>query len=333
MSHRAKYLPDIRGVYLITAVVLVLMVTYKGGFWSRLGVLVLTLIIGGLWLNAQYSSEQIITLLSGDAPAAALTGVFLFVIAIPLIVFLFGNFYCGYICPFGAAQELVGYIIPAEFKPPISTESMRKARFVRYIVLLIVIGVFFVSRDRTTLRSDPLISVFSFSFTTDDLKSTLLLVVVAALIGSIFYIRFWCLYLCPVGAFLSLLNRIAILKRHMPAKKFSRCSFGLTGKDRMDCIQCDKCRYDKRTVTRSKEQGRTPVLLTGVLAVAIFVSTVSVSRFLEIVPTGSDAEVASVTGGQVRDVDLQRIREMIRQKKLSDKESEFYKRLEEIPGK
>ena len=331
--HRAKYLPDIRGIYLIVAVFLVLIVTYKGGFWSRLGVLVLTLVIGGLWLNAQYSSEQVVTLLSGQTPATALTGVFLFVVAIPLIVLLFGNIYCGYICPFGAAQELVGYILPARFKPFLSTESMRKARFARYVVLLVVIGVFFISRDRTTLRGDPLISVFSFTFTTGDLKSTLLFIIAAAFIGSLFYPRFWCLYLCPVGAFLSLLNRVAVLKRYLPAKKFGRCQFGLTGKDKMDCIQCDKCRFDKVTVTRTQEQKGTSVLLTGVLAVAIFISTVSVGRFLQVVPAGSDTEAASVTGGQARDVDVERVREMIRQKKLSDKEAEFYKRLEEIPGK
>ena len=210
---------------------------------------------------------------------------------------------------------------------------MRKARFVRYVVLLIVIGVFFISWDRTTLRGDPLISVFSLTFTVGDLKSTLQLVVAAALIGSIFYARFWCLYLCPVGAFLSLLNRVAVLKRYLPAKKFGRCSFGLTGKDKMDCIQCDKCRFDKVAVARTQEQRSTPVLLTGVLVVAIFVSTVSVRRFLQVVPAGTDKEVVSVTGGQVRDVDVQRVREMIRQKQLSDKESEFYKRLEETPEK
>jgi len=332
-AHRAKYLPDSRGIYLIGVLILVLMVTYKGGFWSRLGVLVLTVVIGGLWLNAQYSSEQIVSLLSGHTPAAAVTGVFLFVVAIPLIVLLFGNIYCGYICPFGAAQELVGYVIPARFKPPIPTESMRKARFAKYVVLFIVIGVFFVSWNRTTLRGDPLISVFSLTSIMGDLRSIILPVVAAVLIGSIFYARFWCLYLCPVGAFLSLLNRVAVLKRFLPAKKFGRCSFGLTGKDKMDCIQCDKCRYDKVAVTRTREQKSAPIFLTGVLAVAIFVSSVSVSRFLHVIPTGSDTEVVSVTGGQVRDIDLERVREMIRQKKLSDKEAEFYRRLEETPGK
>jgi hypothetical protein len=88
---RAAYVPDVRAIYLIGVLVLVLIVTFKGGFWSRLGVLALTLVIGGFWLNAQYSSEQIVALLSGQMPSAALTGVFLLVLAIPLTVLLCGT--------------------------------------------------------------------------------------------------------------------------------------------------------------------------------------------------------------------------------------------------
>jgi hypothetical protein len=65
-----------------------------------------------------------------------------------------------------------------------------------------------------------------------------------------------------------------------------------------------------------------------VLVVAIFISTVSAGRFLEVIPAGLDAGTISTSGGQPRDVDLQRIRTMIRQKRLSDKEADFYKRIE-----
>ncbi|MHC4750993.1 MAG: 4Fe-4S binding protein [Planctomycetota bacterium] len=327
-QHRAKYLPDIPGMYLISAFVLALIVTYKGGFWSRLVILCLSLGVGGLWLNAQYSSEQIVTALSWHTPAIALTGAFLFVIGIPLLVIIFGNIYCGYICPFGAAQELLGYIVPGRFKRLIPTESMRKARFVKYIILFIVIVVFFVSRNRTTLAADPLISVFYLKFTIHDLQSTIPLVVTTALIGSIFYTRFWCRYLCPVGAFLSLLNNLAVLKRYLPTKKFGRCQFGLTAKDQMDCIYCDKCRYEESTSREMKEPKVARIFLIAVLIVAIFISTVSVSRLLQVVGAGYDEVAISVTGGQPRDVDLQRIRTMIRQKKLSDKEADFYKEIE-----
>jgi len=67
----------------------------------------------------------------------------------------------------------------------------------------------------------------------------------------------------------------------------------------------------------------------GVLVVAILVSTVSVSRFLQVVGTGLDYSAAFVSaGGEPRDVDMQRIRTLIEQNKLSDREAEFYKKVE-----
>jgi len=361
---RAAYLPDNHSIYFICAFVLTLIVIYRGGFWSRLVVLLFNLVLGGVILNTQYSSEQIATLLSVHTPAFRLTGAFLLVLGVPFLVIIFGNIYCGYICPFGAAQELLGYVLPGRFKQPIPPEPMQKARFVKYVVLLVLIIVFFLSRDRTTLSADPLISIFNLRpsllrFSIYDFRSASLnwqssvwAIVVVALIGSVFYSRFWCRYLCPGGAFLSLLNNVAILKRYLPAKRYGRCEFGLTAKDRMDCIQCDRCRYSTQV---QKQVGwglphrniigglkptlqapiatvggkRRPVLVPYALIVAIFISAVSVSRFLQVIPMGRDYSVASApSGGQPRDVDMQRIRTLVEQKKLSDREAEFYKKVE-----
>ncbi len=330
-TQRASYVPDNPSIYLIGTVVLTLVVIYRGGFWSRLFVLCLNLALGGIVLNTQYSSEQIATLLSGYTPAIKLTGTFLLVIGVPLLVIIFGNIYCGYICPFGAAQELLGYVLPERFKHPIPTESMQKARFVKYVVLLILIITFFICRDRTTLAADPLISIFNFRFSDNDFQSTMFLIAATALIGSIFYSRFWCRYLCPAGAFLSLLNHIAILKRYLPAKRFGRCEFGLTAKDKMDCIQCDRCRYGKpvHKVTREQKYKETQVLIPYAIATAIFISAVSINRFLQVIPVGQDHSVIlAPSGGQPRDVDIKQVRTMIQQKKLSDKEAEFYEKFE-----
>ena len=357
-AYRANYLPDAHqprqrrvstgGIYLISAFVLTLIVIYRGGFWSRLAVLALNLVVGGIVLNAQYSSEQIATILSLHTPAAGLTGAFLLVIGIPLLIIFFGNIYCGYICPFGAAQELLSYIVPERFKQPVATERMRKASFFKYVVLFVLIIVFFVSRNRTTLAADPLIEIFnlqSFDFAQDrfsiydfqlanvNRQLSILLIVTIGLTGSVFYARFWCRYLCPVGAFLSLLSNVAILKRYLPAKRFGKCEFGLSAKDQIDCLCCDRCRYERRKSTQPLMPYTLMKLLSRyfvvvVLAVVILVSTVSVSRFLQVIPAGLEYPTALAAGGQPRDVDLQRIRTMIRQKKLSDQEAEFYKKVE-----
>ncbi len=342
-----SYLPDAAGIYLLAALAITLITIYYGGFWARLAVLCFNLIVGGVILNAQYSSEQIATILSLNIPAMKLSGVFILAVGIPLMVIIFGNIYCGYICPFGAAQELVGFITTGKLKPILPIEGMRKARFVKYVILFILIAVFFVSRNRTTLSADPLVSVFSLRslgslqdrFAGYDFRSPILLIIVAALIGSVFYTRFWCRYLCPVGAFLSLFNNIAVLRRFLPAKKFGKCEFGLTPADKMDCLYCDKCRYEKAKTVITQEQktarlgearrSPTGVFLACVLVVAIFISAVSVNRYLQVARTAFSQPVGTVSaGGQPRDVDLRRIRQMIKQKKLSDQEAQFYEKVE-----
>ncbi len=320
------WLPDAQGAYLLIAVLLTLLVIYRGSFRTRLFILVSDIIIGGVVFNAQFSSEQIASLLSFAIPLAAPTGVFILTIGAPLLAILFGNIYCGYLCPFGALQELVGYIIPARFKPSVSIEQMRKARFVKFVVLFVVITAFFLSRSHDTLSVDPLIKAFNFKY-----PGRLLPVVIAiALVGSLFYSRFWCRYLCPAGAFLSLFNKVAVLRRYLPAKHYAKCEFGLTYRDHGDCIYCDKCRYERpRPVPAEPAAGfGSRYLLPAVLVIAIGIVAVSVKSLVSELPTPSTASAAVSSGGQPRNVDLQRIRKMIRENKLSDHEADFYKKVE-----
>jgi predicted membrane-bound spermidine synthase/Na+-translocating ferredoxin:NAD+ oxidoreductase RnfG subunit len=342
------YLPDAHAAYFAGAVVLALIVIYFGGFWTRLIVLAATCVTGGFILNAQYSTEQIATVLSLHTPAAGLSGAFLLAVGIPVLVAVFGNIYCGYICPFGAAQELLSYVIPSRFKRPLSIEKMQKARFLKYTILFLLIVAFFVSRDRTTLSVDPLINVFGIQLLLSDIRWPTLnwqslspLILASILAGSVFYTRFWCRYLCPAGAFLSLFNKVAILRRFLPAKKFGRCEFGLTEKDQLDCIYCDRCRYQVVPLTRPARLTHTDTMKLGLLsrslvlsamAVAVLVSAVSIDRLAEVLPAYEDYPASSiVSGGQPRDVDLQRVEDLIRQKKLSDREAEFYKELDQQP--
>ena len=331
---RFATLTDANGIYLIGVFILALIVTYRGGFWSRLAVLCFNFVVGGIILNNQYSSEQIASILSLQTPVLGLSGTFLLAVGMPILVIFFGNIYCGYICPFGALQELLGYVVPKRFKQPISVKTMQRARFVKYALLLVIIIVFFLPRNRTTLSADPLISIFNFRF----LQLSIISITAIALIGSLFYTRFWCRYLCPAGAFLSLLNNAVILKRYVPRKKFGLCEFGLTGKDQMDCIYCDRCRYQAKPVVEKEHLPRARLMsarmqgryfIVVVLVVAVFVSTVSVNRFLQAIPAGfGQSAKTQPAGGEPRDVDLQRIRTMIRQNQLSDHEAEFYKKIE-----
>ncbi len=321
------------GIYLIGAFVAAFVVTHWGGFWSRIVLLTLTFLIGGIALNAQYSTEQIATLLTLEAPTARLTGVFLLVVGVPLMVLLFGNLYCGYVCPFGAAQELLGYVLPRRLRPVSPRDQMRLARFIKYAVLALLIVAFFLSRDRRTLAGDPLTSVFGLCAALSGWPAWMFGVIGVALIGSLFYVRFWCRYLCPVGAFLSLLSHLRLLRRWVPAKWFGKCEFGLTATDHLDCLSCDRCRHavtqDIPAPAGADVHSRaSPLVLAAVLG-GLLITSASLSQFRRVMPLILE-EPASTTAaaGQPRDVDVRQIRTLLEQHQLSDRKAEYYKQLE-----
>lgn len=329
---------DITAVYLTAAVIFTLLVIFKGGLLSRLLVLCFNLAVGGFLLNTQYSSEQVATILSGHIPAVAFSGVFLLGVGILVLVILLGNIYCGYLCPFGALQELAGYVLPKRFRPSVHPEQMLRARFIKYIVLFVFVVLFFISRDRTILAADPLIAVFSTRFWVHNLRSPTGVLVIAVLVGSVFYGRFWCRYLCPAGAFLSLFNKITILRHLLPARHYGNCEFGVTAADRLDCIYCDRCRGGFKAPTERADsyvpasppaKALSRYLVLAAAITAIYASGLAVVRFNRLMHfTGSRASAISASGGQPRDVDLRKIEKMIKEKKLSDKEADYYKKIE-----
>ena len=332
-----KHILDPTVLHLIGIFAAAILVSFWGGFWSRLVVLLGTLVAGGVFLNAQYSIEQIATALSFHPPSVKAASAFLLVVGVPIVVILFGNIYCGYICPFGALQELLGHVLPGRFKPTISIGTMRWARFVKYVVLFVLIVAFFLSRNRTTLSAEPLISVFSPHFWQGLSTATMVgAIVVVSMLAALFYERFWCRYLCPVGAFLSLLNNVVVFRRFLPAKRFGKCEFGLTAGDHLDCIHCDRCRYStpallqrRPDADRQDTSAQRRGFLAAVVIIAAIISAVSVNRLMEVVPLAAQAAPKSISAaGQPRDVDQQKIRTMIEQKKLSDKEADFYKKLD-----
>ncbi|MBN2020922.1 MAG: 4Fe-4S binding protein [Sedimentisphaerales bacterium] len=317
----AYWLPDSQGIYLLVALVLTVIVIYRGGFWSRLFVLAFNVILGGFVFNAQFSTEQIASLLSFVTPAVSLSGVCLLTIGVPLLATLFGNIYCGYMCPFGALQELAGYVLPVRFRPALSKEIMRKARFIKYIILFVLVAGFFLSRNHDTLAIDPLIKVFGFSH-----SGGFLLLITVIVTGSIFYSRFWCRYLCPAGAFLSLFNKIAIFGRYLPPKHYGNCEYGLTYNDKLDCIYCDKCRFEREPAIA--EPTRSRYFFPAVLVIAVVLSAVSIRNCVRALPGSSRITAAGTSAGQIRNVDVQKVRKMIQEGKLSDREADFYKKAE-----
>lgn len=187
----------------------------------------------GWGLNLQFSFSLIANLMELNFPS-----IFQFsliaLIFIPLfLAFFYGRIYCGWLCPFGALQELL-FVLGRPVKVPEKVE--RKAKFIKYFLLAALIFLIFFNKDGDIFRHDPLSRIFNpGSFFAPE--SFLLW---AALFFSLFIVRFWCRYFCPTGAFLSLFNKIALLKGVFK-KKFSRCPWFVKRLKDPSCLLCNRC--------------------------------------------------------------------------------------------
>jgi len=117
------------------------------------------------------------------------------------IVLLGKNIYCAWICPFGAAQEVINKA--ASFKSlGISPQVTRKLKLAAPTVLwaAIVLGTFLGNYG--TLDYQPFSAFFLFKAVW-----VMWLMLPVFIFISLFISRFYCQFFCPVGFILNLLNR------------------------------------------------------------------------------------------------------------------------------
>lgn len=145
-----------------------------------------------------------------------------------LVAILFGTIFCGYICPFGSFQEWVGKLgkklFPQKYNRMIPRKLDRVLRYLRYLVLALVLYQTAVTARLVFQAVDPYYALFNF-FTGEVAVSAYIVLGVIALL-SLLIERPWCKYFCPYGALLGLFNSIRIFQiRRNPHT----------------CINCEKC--------------------------------------------------------------------------------------------
>ena len=327
--------PDVRFLAVAILAALALALRTRPHRRARQAFLALVVVGSGWMLNTQYSLAQVLSLLGLQFPPVGWNVVCLLVLALPVFVVLFGNVYCGYLCPFGALQELVGDLRPARLRTDPGRASWRFGRLVKFLLLFLVIIAFASTLDHALASSDPLVAVFNSA------RSRFITCLAGAvLVLSFFYGRFWCRTLCPAGAFLALLNGARLLKHLVPGVNHDLCPFGVSSGRELDCICCDRCRVvgprarealkaARREPTRV---GRRAVFVLVVAALALLMVwrvVLDCSSLRQATPGASGGTAA---GGQPRDVDMPRLRRMIEQRVLSDREARYYKPVTDPSG-
>ncbi len=194
-------------------------------FWFRMGFLTVTLVFLGWWQNAQLSVVNLMALAAslreGFTWDAFLMDPLVFIlwtsVAAALLFWGRGAF-CGWLCPFGALQELTNRIA-RYFKVPQWTLPWGLHERLWPIKYMIFLGLFAVS-----LASMPMAEQYA---EVEPFKTAIILkfarawpfvlYVVLLLVAGLFIERFYCRYLCPLGAALAIPGRMRMfdwLKRY-----------------------------------------------------------------------------------------------------------------------
>lgn len=161
------------------------------------------------------------------------------------LAILAGAFACGWTCPFGMAQDIFSYIgslfVKKKLKLPVNMQQYLV--YLRYILALL----FFILAAYQIFYFFPYDArlIFFSVVAMKSVKISLFAILAFFLIGSMFYDRLFCNYVCPNGAKLGALSllRIFTLKRNQNT-----------------CIKCHKCSQvcPMNVNTPSKQSIRSP---------------------------------------------------------------------------
>lgn len=186
--------------------------------WSRMGFLAVTLVFLGWWANGQLSVVQVIAffhaLLNGFRWETFLIEPVIFVLwcFVALGLLFWGRgVYCGWLCPFGALQELMNEGAKrmgiTQIEVPFHVQERLWA--IKYTLFMLILGMSFYSMDYALKLAEvePFKTAISMRF---ERAWPFVIFVLALLAAGLFIERFYCRYLCPLGAALAIPAKIKL---------------------------------------------------------------------------------------------------------------------------
>jgi len=184
--------------------------------WVRRGFLLWTLVWLGWYANAQLSVVNVLTfsnaLLTGFNWDYFLTAPLIFVLwcgVAAALIFWGRGVFCGWLCPFGALQELLANVSQALKVPQLTLPWGLHERLwpIKYIIFLGLFGLSFYSLSMAEqfAEVEPFKTAVILKFVRD---WPFVLYAAALLLVGLFVERFFCRYLCPLGAALAIPGRM-----------------------------------------------------------------------------------------------------------------------------
>ncbi len=215
----------------------------------------------GLFLTVFHEiRDLVVSLIQGTFSFSAQAPGLVTLLILFAVTALWGRFFCGYLCSFGAMQELVAFasrkIIPRKKRIPEKMDRILK--FLKYAVLFAIVLFVWVLQLPIDSSFSPW-GVFGMlisgngSVMLSAIPTVGFAILVAILIASFFVERFFCRYLCPLGALFTPASKGRLFRIRRKASacsgcaKCSRiCAMGVTVHENDhvtsgECIDCMRC--------------------------------------------------------------------------------------------
>ena len=183
-----------------------------------------------------------------------------------LLGMLLGRAICGFLCPFGWLQELL-HKIPTK---KLSSQKLKPLRYLKYGILVVMVCMLPVLAANDVGIGDPffckylcpqgvLEGAIPLSLVNPSIRAALgklfswkLSILLTIIVLSVLFFRPFCKWLCPLGAFYALLNRMSLFRMQV---------------DRDKCVSCGKCaKACKMDVDVTKTPNHTECIRCGMCA-------------------------------------------------------------------
>ena len=183
-----------------------------------------------------------------------------------LLGMLLGRAICGFLCPFGWLQELLHKIPTKKF----SSQKLKPLRYLKYGILVVMVCMLPVLAANDVGIGDPffckylcpqgvLEGAIPLSLVNPSIRAALgklfswkLSILLTMIVLSVLFFRPFCKWLCPLGAFYALLNRMSLFRMQV---------------DRDKCVSCGKCaKACKMDVDVTKTPNHTECIRCGMCA-------------------------------------------------------------------
>ncbi|WP_368294163.1 4Fe-4S binding protein [Dehalobacter sp. TBBPA1] len=174
----------------------------------RLPIICCSIAVLGFWLNRPISMQYLTGAMLGFFPSIRENFLWYLILftGIGLPLFTGKNIYCFWVCPFGGLQEIINKLCGVKYRLKIA----KIFKVTRYFLLWLGVFLVIINNNPASGNIEPFGTVFGFKGTGFDWIKLIVVLVIA-----VFSYKFWCYFLCPIGAVMDLLSNV----NHVVTKK------------------------------------------------------------------------------------------------------------------